>query len=103
MTNTDGGARLDQDRSHLAPHPVAQRGIQVGEGLVEQDHLGTRRQGTRQRHALLLSPRELVGETILEPGEPHQLEDLGDPPAPLALGVEAIGDIGAAVMCGKRA
>ena len=48
------------DVAHLLAQPLAQMLVEAGEGLVEQQDLRLEHQRARQRHALLLSARELV-------------------------------------------
>ena len=67
-----GGARLAQNLPHLLAHRGAQIGVEIGERLVEQDHLRPRRQGARQRHALLLPAGELIGGAPAQPGQPDR-------------------------------
>src|SRR3546814_6776366 len=46
--------------------------------LVEKQHLGPHNEAARERDALALPTRHLVGHTPLEPAEFDQLERLGD-------------------------
>ena len=57
-------ARLLLDAAHLGAHLNAKLGVKVREGLVEEQDRGLDDQGTRQRNALLLAARELVGHTV---------------------------------------
>ena len=67
------------DRSlQLAPRVLPQRGIEVGERLVEQQHAGARRQRPREGDALLLAARNLGDPAVLEAGQAGELEHLGD-------------------------
>ena len=59
-------ARVGEDVAHLRPHPDAQRGVEVGERLVEQHDLGAGGERAGQRHPLLLPPGELVGHPPAE-------------------------------------
>jgi len=54
----DGGrAGLAQDRHRLVADRVAHTAVEVREGLVHEEDTGTRRDGARQRHPLLLTAR----------------------------------------------
>src|SRR4029077_2498491 len=64
---------LDQ-RPELAPGPLAQRGVEVRERLVEQEHSRLGRKRSRQSHALLLPARQLLYAPPLEPLEADELE-----------------------------
>ncbi len=55
-----GGAFGAQDGAHFGGQPLAQVHIQAGKRFVEQQQARTRRQGTRQRHALLLAARQFM-------------------------------------------
>jgi len=75
---------VPQDLLDLFPHLGAKVGVQVREGLVEQDEGGRRGERPGHRHPLLLAPRQLVGVPSAEAREPHQIEDLGDALPPRA-------------------
>ncbi len=60
--------------AHLPSRPLAERGVEVGQGLVEQQHPWLRGQRASQRHPLLLPTRELADPAPLEPGEVDQLQ-----------------------------
>jgi hypothetical protein len=60
------------DVAELASRPLAQRRIEIRQGLVEQQHARLGRQGARQGDALLLAARELVHLPPLETGEIDQ-------------------------------
>ena len=62
----------------LGPRLHAQLGVEIGQRLVEQQHLRLDRERARDRHALLLAAGELAGAARLEPGELHQLQRGGD-------------------------
>jgi hypothetical protein len=79
--------------------------IEVGEGLVEQDQLGARRQRAGQRHALLLAAGELMRKLValaVQADRGQQLADAlrgrprGGPARPKAT-------LSATLRCGKRA
>jgi hypothetical protein len=68
-------------------HAAAQRRVQRGEGLVQQQRLGAAGQRARERHALLLAARELVRQAPGERRDPDHLQQPRDPlAAPLAAG-----------------
>jgi hypothetical protein len=50
-----GGRRLADQRGDLHPHPLAQVGVQVGQGLVAQDQPGVGDERPGQRDPLLLA------------------------------------------------
>ena len=85
-------------RLELAPQLAAERRVEVGEGLVEQEHLGLAHHGAAQRHALALAARELSGTAIEQGADPearggllHTPRDLGGRHAPY---LEPEGDVG---------
>ncbi len=50
------GSTADRQCAHdRAPGLLAQAGVERGERLIEEHEAGSRRQGPRQRHALLLA------------------------------------------------
>lgn len=55
-----GGAQATQEIADLFAQVRAQRGIERGEGLVEENHLGARRKRARQGDPLLLATGQLV-------------------------------------------
>ena len=61
-------ARRAQDLRDLLAQAVAQRGVEVGERLVEQHEVGRRRERARERDALLLAAGELVHRALLRAG-----------------------------------
>ena len=83
-----GGERFflvvgDEDRGDAEPalqlHQLlarlhAQLRVEVGERLVEQQHLRLDGEGARDGHALLLAAGELPGPAPGELGEPHEVE-----------------------------
>ena len=66
-------SRCRQPRE-LGAHLHAQRGVQVGQGLVEQEHLGLAHDGAADRHALALAARQGLGLAIEQRAD---LQDLG--------------------------
>ena len=102
----EGDARLLLEALQLALHLLAQLQVERRKRLVEQQHAGLGRQGTGQRHALLLAARELGGPAAGKPLEPHHGQGLGNSDAdlrrrPLAH-LEPEGDILRDVQMGKQ-
>ena len=52
-----GQPELALQLADLDPHVLAQLGVEIGQRLVEQQHVGPEHQRARQRHALLLAAR----------------------------------------------
>ena len=77
---------------HLVAQALAQARVEVGERLVQEHQIGGGREGSGERHALLLSAGELVNRAVPEPCEADQLERLGDALAVRAT-AEAVGDV----------
>ena len=50
-----GQAELALQFADFDPHVLAQLGVEIGQRLVEQQHVGPEHQRARQRHALLLA------------------------------------------------
>ena len=46
------------------PHVLAQLGVEIGQGLIEQQHIGAEHQRARQRHALLLAAGQLSRQPV---------------------------------------
>ena len=63
-------------RADLHAHVVAQLRVEVGERLVHQADRVLRHDGARQRHALALTARKLLGLVLEAAGKPHQLGHL---------------------------
>ena len=57
--------------------------VEVRGGLVEDQDPRLQREHRRERHPLLLAPRELEGGTFPEPREPQQVQGAIDPPQDL--------------------
>ena len=74
----EGDADLVLQADQLELHLLAQLAIERRERLVEQQHLGALDQGARERHALPLTARELVGPALLQAVEPDHGERLLD-------------------------
>ena len=97
-------AFLAQGVQHRFARLAAQRGIQAGEGLVEQDDARSRRERPGERDAPLLAAGELVrGALGIAVIQADQLERLGDPGPPLALRArEPEADVLAGAEVGKQ-
>src|SRR6058998_639473 len=65
---------LEQQRLHVG----SCLGVERTERLVHQDHLGPHGQRARDRDALLHAARQRVGIGVLEPREPHRLDQVPD-------------------------
>ena len=94
--------------AQLAAHLDAHLGVEIGQRLVEQQHLRLDRDGARERDALLLAAGELRRTAIGEMRQADQLERRVDAPVDLgarqAALLEAEGDVARArVMCGHSA
>ena len=63
VTKTAVASAAGQDRAHLGAHAGPERGIEVGERLVEQHERGLRRQRAPERDPLLLAAGELVRDS----------------------------------------
>ena len=79
----DGAAGQLQE---LALHQLARLGVERGEGLVHQQELGLRRQGARQRDALLHAAAQLARPGVREAREPDPRQHRGDAPGAVGLG-----------------
>src|SRR3984957_7720107 len=60
------------------PHVLTQLGVEIGQGLIEQQHIGPEHQRAGQRHALLLAAGQLARQPVAELLEPHQAQDFRD-------------------------
>ena len=86
VRDVDGrGAQGLLDVLELAPHPRAQLGVQVGDGLVEQERLRLADQNSPDGHALLLATGQLSRSPIQQALDLEDLGGLGDPPVDLVL------------------
>src|SRR3990167_1737998 len=74
-------------RADLFAHLTAQAGVEVGQGLVEQQHLGLQHQRTGQGHALLLAAREFTGQAVVIAHQAHAAQRLHGLGACLLLGL----------------
>ena len=68
--------------AHLEAHFLAQIGVEIGQGLVEQQRLGLHDQRARQGHALLLAAGQFARIAFGERRQPRGGED----------GVKLLGD-----------
>src|SRR5262249_51910601 len=99
-------AELALNFLELDLHRGAQVPIERGEWLVEQQHLGTNDESARERHALLLTARELAGFAIFQARKLDERERVGDPAHYLRLGdpahAQAVADIRRHVHVGEQ-
>jgi hypothetical protein len=91
--DADPSLQFLQLEAHLLPQP----GIEVGEGLVEEQHVRVRHERAPQRHALLLPARHLGRLATLEPDQVDQRHRVADPFVDVALvdllAAQAEGDV----------
>ena len=78
-----GDAQRAQQAIQFAAQPVAQRGIERGQRLIEQQDARPDRNRARQRDALALTAGELVDAAVLKPGDIGQRHQFGDARRPL--------------------
>ena len=75
----------------------SQSGVQVGQGLVEQEHVGPGGDGPGQGDALLLPAGQLGGPALEQLGQGEALRRVGGGPAALGLGdpayAQRVGDV----------
>ena len=107
MGDVDGGdAHLLLDAADLGTHGDAELGVQVAEGLVEQQDGRLDHQRAGQGHTLLLAAGQLVGHAALHTGQLHQIQDLHDPLLDLVLGhlaqLQAVGHVVKYVVVGQQ-
>ena len=69
-----GQPELLLDLADLLAHMAAQLGVEVGERLVEQQHLRLQHQRARHRDALLLAAGQLAGQPVAEAGQADQFQ-----------------------------
>ena len=96
--HVDGGdGQVLLELPDFGAHLLADLGVQVGEGLVEEKHVRVEDQGAGQGHALLLAARELAGIPLFEARQVDQRQGvvhlLGDLRAGRFLDLEAVGHI----------
>ena len=77
------GAGLVQDGPDVLAHALAQRRVEVREGFVEQDEVGTRGQCPCQGDTLLLAPGQSRRQSVRLTAHADQVECLPDPSAAL--------------------
>jgi hypothetical protein len=75
---------LALDALQLALHMTAQRQVERGEGLVQQERARLVDEGARERDTLALAAGELARTAAGEIAEPHDVEHLPHPPPELA-------------------
>ena len=87
MGDEDGGdAGVALDAADLLSRLQAQAGVQVGQGLVQQQHPGHLHHGPGDGHALLLAAGHLAGLAIQQLADLHQVRRLPHPALHLLLG-----------------
>ena len=79
VTNTEVTPRLAVQAAHFGAHGDAQLGIEVGERLVEQEHLGLAHHGAGHGDALALAAGKLARLAVEIGLERHRLGDLHHP------------------------
>ena len=73
----DGGEpELALQLADLDAHLLAQLGVEIGQRLVEQQHVGPDRERARERDALLLAAGQLARQPRRKAVEPHQPQRL---------------------------
>ena len=102
-----GDAERAQQPIELAAQPIAQRGVERGQRLVEQQDARPDRHRARQRHALALAAGELVDPAVLQPRDVGQRHQFGDARGALVRGYAAdlqpVADIVGTLMLGNSA
>ena len=73
-----GGADAAMEMLEFRAELRAQLGIDVGQRLVEQQHVRLPDQRAGDRHALLLAAGQLARVALLQPGQLHDVERLPD-------------------------
>ena len=82
----EGGVDPLAQLDDLGAHLVAQLGVQVGEGLIHQEHLGVAHHGAADGHALPLAAGEGLGLALQVLGNVQDLGHLAHLPVDLVLG-----------------
>ena len=86
MGHEDGGhAEPVVQFADLDAHLHTQLRVQIGQGLIEQEHLGFADHGARHGDALPLTTRQSAGLAIQKVGKADGLRDGGDALLPLGL------------------
>ena len=67
--DTEPGLHVAQ----LEPHLLPQARVQIRQRLVQQQHLGVRHEGPRERYPLLLAPRQHGRRTRVQPSQPDRV------------------------------
>ena len=68
--------KLRMNAPQLDLHLLAQRGIEIGQGLVQQKKIGARDKRARERHTLLHAAGQLRGKFLLDARQAHEVEHL---------------------------
>src|SRR5437870_2051614 len=94
-----GDAELLLELADLRPHLDADLRVEVGQRLVEEQDVRVEHERACERDPLLLAAGELARIAVLEPGEIHLPESLGEPPSDRGAvelpEPEAVSDVGA--------
>ena len=94
VTNTAVAPAASEDRSHLGTHVHPQRGVEVGERLVEQDERGFRAPAPAPSATRCCWPPDSsCGQPVGAVGEADEVEHLGDPPGASGAVVHAVADV----------
>jgi hypothetical protein len=92
-----GGVEVVLDLGDLRAHLHPQLGVQVGQGLVHQEHLGLADDGPAHGHPLALAARELLGLALQQRPKLQHLGHLLDPAVDLGLvhapDLQPVGDV----------
>ena len=94
-----------QDGRELLAELPAERRVQGGERLVEEQEPGVHRERPAEGHALLLAPRQFARAPRAEAGQPEPLEHLARAAAALLArpAAQPVPDIVLDGRCGKSA
>jgi hypothetical protein len=92
-----GGVEVVLDLGDLRAHLHPQLGVQVGQGLVHQEHLGLADDGPAHGHPLALAARELLGLAVQQRRQLQHVGHLPDPAVDLGLvhapDAQPVGDV----------
>ena len=101
-----GDAERAQQAVELAAQPLAQRGIERGQRLIEQQHPRPWRDRARQSHALALPARELIDFPLLQSFDPGKRDEFLNPRIALrsaqSADFQAVADVVGDVHVGKQ-
>ena len=74
----EGGAQPLVESGDLGAHDPAELGIQIGQGLVQKEHLGAPHDGAAEGDTLALTARQGAGLTLQKLGNAQNTGGLGD-------------------------